>query len=93
MRRQAGRAEPAEQPRRPGSLRSRASRSSNPASDRRSSGLTATSTAAFWRSRYYRRRDYQPMWWGTHDPFWDDYGYRWYDDDRDDDDGGGFGDS
>ena len=55
--------------------------------------LTATSTAAFWRSRYYRRRDYQPMWWGTYDPFWDDYGYRWYDDDRDDDDGGGFGDS
>ena len=55
--------------------------------------LTPTSTAAFWRSRYYRRRDYQPMWWGTYDPFWDDYGYRWYDDDRDDDDGGGFGDS
>jgi hypothetical protein len=55
--------------------------------------LTPTSTAAFWRSRYYRRRDYQPMWWGTYDPFWDEYGYRWYDDDRDDDDGGGFSDS
>jgi hypothetical protein len=54
--------------------------------------LTPTSTAAFWRARYYRRRDYEPMWWGTYDPFWDDYGYRWYDDDRDDD-GGGFNDS
>ncbi len=55
--------------------------------------LTPTGTAAFWRARYYRRRNYEPMWWGTYDPFWDDYGYRWYDDDRDDDDGGGFGDS
>ena len=55
--------------------------------------MTPTSTAAFWRTRYYRRRNYEPMWWGTYDPFWNDYGYRWYDDDRDDDDGGGFGDS
>jgi hypothetical protein len=55
--------------------------------------MTPTGTAAFWRTRYYRRRDYEPMWWGTYDPFWNDYGYRWYDDDRDDDDGGGFGDS
>lgn len=55
--------------------------------------LNPTSTAVFWRARYYRRRDYEPMWWGTYDPYWNDYGYRWYDDDRDDDDGGGFGDS
>ena len=55
--------------------------------------MTPTTAAAFWRTRYYRRRDYEPMWWGTYDPFWNDYGYRWYDDDRDDDDGGGFGDS
>lgn len=55
--------------------------------------LTPTSTAAFWRARYYRRRDYEPMWWGTYDPFWDDYGYRWYGGDDRDDDGGGFGDS
>ncbi len=56
--------------------------------------MNPTGTAAFWRSRYYRRQNYDPMLWGTYDPFWNDYGYRWYDDDRDDDDdGGGFGDS
>jgi hypothetical protein len=32
------------------------------------------------------------MWWGTYDPYWNDWGYRSYDDDDDDDDGG-FGDS
>jgi hypothetical protein len=54
--------------------------------------LDPTSAAVRWRSRYYRSYGYSPMWWGTYDPYWDDYGYRWYDDD-DDDDGGGFGDS
>ena len=54
--------------------------------------LDPTSAAVRWRSRYYRSYNYQPMWWGTYDPYWDDYGYRWYGDDNDDD-GGGFGDS
>lgn len=53
--------------------------------------LTPTASAVFWRTRYYRRRNYGPMWWGTRDPYWNDWGYRWYDDDDDDD--GGFGDS
>ena len=54
--------------------------------------LDPTSAAVRWRSRYYRSYDYSPMWWGTYDPYWNDYDYRWYGDD-DDDDGGGFGDS
>jgi hypothetical protein len=45
-----------------------------------------------WRTRYYRDRSYSPVWWGTYDPYWDSWGYRWYDD-NDDDDDGGFGDS
>jgi hypothetical protein len=40
----------------------------------------------------YYRRGYRPMYWGTYDPYWDPYGYRWYGDDDDDDDAG-FGDS
>ena len=56
--------------------------------------LNPTSAAVRWRSRYYRSYDYSPMWWGTYDPYWNDYGYRSYGDDNDDDDdGGGFGDS
>jgi hypothetical protein len=56
--------------------------------------LDPTSAAVRWRQRYYRSYDYSPMWWGTYDPYYNDYGYRWYgDDDDDDDDGGGFGDS
>jgi hypothetical protein len=55
--------------------------------------LDPTDRAVRWRTRYYRSYDYSPMWWGTYDPYWDDYGYRWYGDDDDDDDGGGFGDS
>ena len=47
-----------------------------------------------YRSRYYRDYDYQPMWWGSYDPYWSGSGYRWYDDPYDDDDdGGGFDDS
>jgi hypothetical protein len=53
--------------------------------------LDPTSAAVRWRTRYYRSYDYSPMWWGTYDPYWNDYGYRSYGDD--DDDGGGFGDS
>lgn len=45
------------------------------------------------RFRYYSSYGYNPMWWGTPDPYWNDWGYRWYGDDDDDDDGGGFGDS
>ena len=41
-----------------------------------------------------RSYGYEPMWWGSYDPYWSGYGYRWYDDPYDDDDdGGGFGDS
>jgi hypothetical protein len=51
--------------------------------------------AVGYRTRWYERRSYQPMWWGTNDPYYYDMGYRWYDDPsyNDDDDGGGFGDS
>jgi hypothetical protein len=56
--------------------------------------LDPTNSAVRWRTRYYRDRSYMPMYWATYDPYWNDYGYRWYgDDDDDDDDGGGFGDS
>ena len=51
-----------------------------------------TDSAVRWRTRYYRDSGYSPMLWGTYDPYWDSWGYRWYDDDDDDDDGG-FGDS
>jgi hypothetical protein len=54
--------------------------------------LDPTSRAVRWRTRYYRSYDYSPMWWGTYDPYWNDWGYRSFGDD-DDDDGGGFGDS
>lgn len=53
--------------------------------------LDPTSRAVRFRTRYYRSRNYSPMWWGTNDPYWDSWAYRSYDDD--DDDGGGFGDS
>ena len=46
-----------------------------------------------YRRRYYSDWGYYPWWWGTYDPYYNDYGYRYFDDDRDDDDGGGFGDS
>ncbi len=52
-----------------------------------------TLSAVGYRTRWYERRSYSPMWWGTADPYYYDTGYRWYDDDFDDDDGGGFGDS
>jgi hypothetical protein len=55
--------------------------------------LDPTSFAVRRRFRYYRSYGYSPMWWGTPDPFYNDWGYRWYGDDDDDDDGGGFGDS
>jgi hypothetical protein len=45
-----------------------------------------------YRRRYYSDWGYYPWWWGTYDPYYDDYGYRYFDDDTDDD-GGGFGDS
>ena len=45
-----------------------------------------------YRRRYYSDWGYYPWWWGTYDPYYNDYGYRYFDDD-DDDDGGGFGDS
>jgi hypothetical protein len=51
-----------------------------------------TSAAVRYRTRWYRSRDYSPMWWATPDPYWNDIGYRWYGD-NDDDDRGGFGDS
>ena len=54
--------------------------------------LDPTDRAVRWRTRYYRDSGYSPMLWGTYDPYWDSWGYRWYDDDDDDDDGG-FGDS
>ncbi len=49
--------------------------------------------AVRYRHRYYGYYDYSPMWWGTYDPYWSDYDYRFYGGDDDDDDGGGFGDS
>jgi hypothetical protein len=55
--------------------------------------LDPTDSAVRWRTRYYRDRGYSPVWWGTYDPYWDNWGYRWYDDNDDDDDRGGFGDS
>lgn len=55
--------------------------------------LDPTSAAMRYRTRFYRNRNYSPMWWATPDPYWNDYGYRWYGDDIHDDDGGGFGDS
>jgi hypothetical protein len=45
-----------------------------------------------YRRSYYSDWGYYPWWWGTYDPYYNDYGYRYFDDD-DDDDGGGFGDS
>jgi hypothetical protein len=54
--------------------------------------LEPTDSAVRWRTRYYQNRGYEPMWWGTYDPYWDSWGYRSFDDDDDDDDGG-FGDS
>jgi len=54
--------------------------------------LDPTSLAVRRRTRYYDTYDYSPMWWGTYDPFWDDYDYRWYGD-GENDDGGNFGDS
>jgi hypothetical protein len=54
--------------------------------------LDPTSFALRRRRRYYRNYDYSPMWWGTYDPYWNDYDYRWYGDGGDDD-GGSFGDS
>jgi hypothetical protein len=45
-----------------------------------------------YRRSYYSNWGYYPWWWGTYDPYYNDYGYRYFDDD-DDDDGGGFGDS
>lgn len=53
-----------------------------------------TQSAVGYRTSWYERRRYAPMWWGSDDPYYYDMGYRWYDDDfGDDDDGGGFGDS
>jgi hypothetical protein len=54
-----------------------------------------TQAAVGYRTRWYDRRGYRPMWWGSNDPYYyDTVGYRWYDnDDITDDDGGGFGDS
>jgi hypothetical protein len=46
-----------------------------------------------YRRRYYSDWGYYPWWWGTYDPYYNDYGYRYFDDDDRDDDGGGFGDS
>jgi hypothetical protein len=46
-----------------------------------------------YRRRYYSTWDYYPWWWGTYDPYYNDWGYRYFDDDDGDDDGGGFGDS
>jgi hypothetical protein len=51
-----------------------------------------TRAAVGYRTRWYERRHYSPIWWGTTDPYWATTDYRWYDDDRDDD-GGGFSDS
>ena len=46
------------------------------------------------RHRWYRSGGYDPVYWGTSDPYWNDTDYRWYDEpNSDDDDGGGFGDS
>ena len=44
-----------------------------------------------YRRQYYSGFGYYPWWWGTSDPYYNDYGYRYFDDD--DDDGGGFADS
>jgi hypothetical protein len=48
--------------------------------------------AVGYRTQWYQRRSYAPVWWGTSDPYYYDTSYRWYDDDQDDD-GGGFSDS
>jgi hypothetical protein len=56
---------------------------------------------AFLRQRRYSGGSYRPMYWGTHDPYYDDYSYLWYsaaddddhDHDDDDDDDDGFDDS
>jgi hypothetical protein len=45
-----------------------------------------------YRRRYYDSWGYYPWWWASYDPYYNDWGYRAFDDD-DDDDGGGFGDS
>ena len=45
------------------------------------------------RHRWYRSGSYDPVYWGTSDPYWNDTDYRWFDGTGDDDDGGGFGDS
>jgi hypothetical protein len=45
------------------------------------------------RRHWYAAGDYQPVLWGTYDPYWTDTDPRWYDSGEDDDDGGGFGDS
>ena len=45
------------------------------------------------RTRYYGSSGYHPVWWASHDSYWDDDDYRWYDEggghDFDDDIGGG----
>jgi hypothetical protein len=53
----------------------------------------ATGRAVDRRNRWYDSGNYEPVWWGTRDPYWNDTDYRWYDDPNDDDDGGGFSDS
>ena len=51
-----------------------------------------TQAAVGYRTRWYDRRGYRPMWWGSNDPYYyDTLDYRWYDSgDFQDDDGGGF---
>jgi hypothetical protein len=48
----------------------------------------ASFRATRFRFGYYQSYRYRPMYWGTYDPYWDSYGYRWYGDDDDEDDGG-----
>jgi hypothetical protein len=57
--------------------------------------LAPTRSAARYRRHWYDSGGYEPVFWGTYDPYWNDTDYRWYDDPNadDTDDGGGFEDS
>jgi hypothetical protein len=55
-----------------------------------------TGSAVRYRQRWYQSSGYDPIWWASSDPYWNDQGYRWYDDpayDDANDNDGGFGDS
>ena len=67
--------------------------SARPSATRTWRSTRTTGYAVRYRHRWYRSSGYDPVYWGTYDPYWNDTDYRWFDDPGDDDDGGGFGDS